>query len=242
MDERFSALIQVPAPSNAERVIGTHLLPHRLFRELHPVETDFYSLAEVVATAQVNGREVLVTRNAGLFVRILGHFSDPISEPSSPRDDFDDKLAFEIKTAASFNRLICELGLCSIVPEPATPVHISAGRLIDGHAASTQASGGREMYSERTMQPFSTLLQSNLHALLQLPRTSPEILRRSCSLERANLLAEISPQLPAFVAGAYSLFSRHQLGASEVCSRISKTSRRPSIGRCSASSLLAKGA
>jgi len=184
--------------SYGERVIGTYLYPYRLFGEPnwdHP-----YSATKVIARAKVGTDEVLITCNGGLFLL-----------PPASTKSLRDKLAFEEKAANVFNRPICEFALSGIVSAPATPVHISAGRLINGHALITSAGGGREMYLERTMQPSLQLLDERgiwrMHPLHSL-----DVVDKVANLRCTSLLVEVSDNLPTFVAGAYSLFSQRQAG------------------------------
>jgi len=180
--------------SYGERVIGTYLYPYRLFGK--PDWDDPYSATKVIAKAKVGTNEVLITCNGGFFLR-----------PPASTESLQDKLAFEEKAANIFNRPICEFALSGIVSAPATPVHISAGRLINGHALITSAAGGRETYPERTIQPSLQLLRGmwRMHPLHTL-----DVVDKVVNLQCTSLLVEVSDNLPTFVAGAYSLFSQRQ--------------------------------
>jgi hypothetical protein len=190
-----------------ERVIGTYLYPYRLFGE--PDWNDPYSATAVIANVQVGSDELLITCNGGLFIRPPANLSDLLSAEIDPgKDDLKAKLAFEEKAANAFNRVICEFALKGIVSEPATPVHISRGELINDHALIRSASGGREIYLERTTMPLMQLLQrtwrmNQLHDL--------DVVEAMARQECTSQLVQVSDYLPTLVAGAYSLFSQRQL-------------------------------
>ena len=193
-----------------ERVIGTYLHPHRVFP---PIDYDVpYMMTKVIAKAQVDEHEVLVTRYGCLFVRPPKNFPEAWpTDPNKSKKHFERRIAFEEEAAFAFNRLICELALMGIVSGPATPVHISVGKLVDGHALISSGGGGREFYPERTVQPSFELLRGTWpagHAM----HVQEGVLDTACLLERANKLSDLSPTLPTLVAGAYSLSSQRQLG------------------------------
>jgi hypothetical protein len=194
--------------SSGEMVIGTYLYPYRLFS--NPDWEDPYSATEIVAGAKVASRQVLITRNGGLFLHPPEHFSDPLADTDNvpAYEDIQAKRAFEEEAAIIFNRLICEFTLKGIVSEPAAPVHIARGELIDGHALIRSCGGGREIYFERTIGPLRELLHGDwrthrVHGLKVLE----QVLSQECTLQ----LVQVSDHLPALIAGAYSLFSRGQL-------------------------------
>lgn len=190
-----------------ERVIGTYLWPLRLFGAPDP--RDPYWATEVIRSIRIGSHEVLVTRNSGLFVRPPDTFSDSYRDNQIElRSDLEDKLSFEEEVAGSFNRLICELALMGVVSEPASPVHISYGQLIDDHALVTVASGGREIYQERSLFPSLALLRGDW---LSWPIHPESAVDQAANQACTSYLGHISPSLPALVAGAYSLFSRRQL-------------------------------
>ncbi len=138
----------------SELVISTYLYPYCLLGE--PDFADPYSAVEVVERVASSSCEVLITRNGGLFVRppaSLTHRAD------ANVADIHKKIAFEDMTARLLNLVICEFTLHGVVSEPATAVHISAGRLIDDHALIISSGGGRENYLERSIQPALQLIQ-----------------------------------------------------------------------------------
>jgi hypothetical protein len=208
--------------SPSERVIGTYLHPYLLFG--NPDWNDPYTRTEVIERALVAEKEVLITRNGGLFMRPPSHLNDLYrgGSPITSEPELHAKLAFEEEVSTCFNHLICELALMGIVSEPATPVHISHGRLIDNHALITSAGGGREIYLERTMTPSNHLLRGEWR---MYPIRDATTARKARELECANTLVVIKEDLPTLIAGAYSLFSRRQLGEALinswfVCERI----------------------
>jgi hypothetical protein len=187
----------------ADKVVGTYIYPYCLLSK--PNWEDPLSATEVIQQIDTSQGKILVTRNGGLFVEPpaeLAH-ADPVSNLQA-------KMAFEEEAAKLLNLVICEYALHGIVSEPATPVHISAGKLIDGHALITSAGGGREIYLRRTLNPSIQLLSPQgmwlMHPVYDMQITV-DVAKLSC----ASRLAEISDNLPALTAGAYSLFSQRQL-------------------------------
>jgi len=195
-------------PRDAQRVIGTYLYPLYFFGVQDPA--DAYSATEVITAVQAGPHEILITRMGGLFVRPPSELSDlhRATDEDEPADDLSAKLAFEDEASNAFNRLICELCLLGVVSQPTSPVHISYALLAHGHVVITGAAGGREFYRERTMGPLADLLGPNW---LMWPIRPETVLQKAGSLTRANRLAEISPSMPEFVAGAYSLYSQRQI-------------------------------
>jgi hypothetical protein len=193
------SLFKTPTPDQV--VIGTYLFPYRLFE---PFDwKDAYSVTAVTVVGNVADQEILLTCNGGLFIRPPATLIDAAAEAN-----LDVKIRFEVKVAESFNQLICEFCLLGLVSEPATPVHISCGVLIDNHALITAGSGGREAYVERSIAPAMELLRGDWRMHMRHPA---EIAQRAFAQDRTRLLATVSSQLPTLIAQAYFLFSRRQL-------------------------------
>jgi hypothetical protein len=192
-------------PIDAERVIGTYLYPYVLLST--PDWNDPYSATEIIADVIVRSDQILITRNGGLFVRPPANLSDGLKLGQSSEQDLRAKLEFQEFFAHSASRIICDLALHGIVSEPATPVHISRGTLIDNHALITSAGGGREIYLERTMGPSLQLLQGTwrTHHIHNM-----DLVNSAIQQEFSSKLAGISDNLPTFIASAYSLFSQYQ--------------------------------
>ena len=190
----------------AERVIGTYIYPYCLLSE--PDWDQPLSATEVIQRIDADGTEIMITRNGGLFVQPPEEIANPIDLEADPSADLQAKMEFEEHAASLFNLVLCEYALHEIISEPATPVHISAGKLIDEHALVISAGGGREIYLERTMNPSMQLLQQTwrIHRVHDQQITS-DVAKLYCS----SKLAQISVNLPSLTAGAYSLFSRRQL-------------------------------
>lgn len=191
-----------------ERVIGTYFYPLCLLGQ--PDWHDAYSATEVVASAQVESTEILITRMSGLFVRPPQELSNPYTEPpeTPPADDLEAKLAFEEDAAQAFNRVICEFCLCGVVSQPVSPVHISFGLLIEGHALVLVGSGGRELYTERSIGPITALRDGTWRLW---PLHSASVLENATLLTSTDKLAAISQSVPEFVAGAHALYSQRQM-------------------------------
>jgi hypothetical protein len=203
-----------PFDSLDERVVGTYLYPYRLFM---PVDyEDPYASTEVMGRVPAGAQEVMVTRNGGLFVQPPDDLplSSHITEDNEEwHKTFLRKVAIEDEATSSFNLVICELALLGFVSEPASTVHLSVGKLVDDHALITSSTGGREMYPERTIQRSHELLSGQRPASsLGSGRVPEGTFEKARLLERANKLAEVAELLPTLVAGAYSMFSRRQLG------------------------------
>jgi len=194
--------------TQGERVIGTYLHPLGLFGE--PDWKESYSCTEVIRRVRIDSCEVLITRMGGLFVQPPEELSDLYRGCDTPElsvSDLDAKLAFEETTADVLNLLICELALVGIVSEPASPVHINYGRLIDNHALVVAGSGAREMYLERSIGPSLALLANHW---IGWPVHGESLLDEVAGLARTRILAAMSATLPSLVAGAYYNYSRRQ--------------------------------
>ena len=191
-----------------ERVIGTYFYPLCLLGEPDWANPD--SAIEVIASVTVDAKEILITRMSGLFVRPPEELSNPYKQPADAplADDLQLKLSFEEEAAQAFNRVICEFCLLGVVSQPTSPVHISYALLIDQHILITGGGGGRESYWERSVGPAGALLRGEWRTWPLRPET---VLESALPLTRANKLAEISPSVPEFVAGAYSLYSQRQI-------------------------------
>jgi hypothetical protein len=202
--------------SEGELVIGTYLYPYRLLTE--PRFDDLSSAIEIVAVSAAAPREILLTRNGGLFVRPPAELNDHGNPQASDRvRDFDAKVEFEENAARWFNLLICEFALLGIVSEPATPVHISRGTLFEGGIVVTGAGGGRETYLERSLGPLLEL-HTGLWLSHQVVPNDTVVL---ATAQKISLqLGGVSESLPSLVAGAYSAYSKHLLAEALVDSWI----------------------
>lgn len=202
--------------SEGELVIGTYLYPYRLLTE--PRFDDLSSAIEIVAVSRAGSREILLTRNGGLFVRPPADLSHPRNYQASDQfSDFDAKVAFEENVARWFNLLICEFALLGIVSEPATPVHISRGTLFDRGIVVTGAGGGRETYLERSLGP---LLELHTGLWLSHPVVSEDTVTRAATQTISLQLGAAFESLPSLVAGAYSAYSKRLLAEAVVDSWI----------------------
>ena len=191
------------------RVVGTYLWPTRIIGQ--PQWADPYSLTSVISTLRVGKHRVMITRMGGLFVKPPRSFSDPYSggPEVGSEDELWRKIEFEVEVARCFNGVICELALNGLVSAPASPIDISWGQLVDGHALVLGGSGGREAYLHRSVQPLLELLQDNW---LTWPVRGEETLKKAARMALTRRLSAISETLPELVAGAYSNYSRRQVG------------------------------
>lgn len=189
-----------------ERVIGTYLYPYRLFSAVE--WEDPLSPTKIIGRTNTEGHEVLITINGGVFVIPPPSLPDIYANPEimTQGTDISMKRAFEEKVAVLFNHIICEFALLGVVSEPATPVHISLGKKHGEHILITSASG---VYTDRSMSPSIQLIQGLWR---QHPVVPTETLNQALLLELTSQLTKISPELPTFIASAYSLYAQRQQG------------------------------
>ena len=190
----FDEFFKRAGQSQGIKVIGTYLYPHRLFG--NPDWNNPYTATEVIKRVNVGKEEVLITCNGGLFMI-----------PQDNIIEFKDKLDFQVKAINTFNCLICEFALNGIVSEPATPAHISMGRLIEDHIVIMGAGGGHEIYLERTMEPLLHLIQGRW---IMWPCYSLDKVEEVIKQKHISLLIDVSTNLPTPISSAYSLFSQRQ--------------------------------
>ena len=182
----------------SETVIGTYLYPHVLLGK--PNFDDPYSATSIISKLEVDDLEIFITLNGGLFVK-----------PPMDLVQIAEKIEFEERVSKAFNLIICEFAFNGIVSVPATPVHIAVGKLINNHALIISASGGSEMYLEKTMEQSMHLIRGTWRTHRM---TSPDIIQKVIRLDCSTKLMEVSQNLPALIAGAYSYFSQRQLSES----------------------------
>ncbi len=179
---------------------GTYLYPYACFVPMTPAVPT--RPLEILEEVQVDTVPLLVTANGGVMMHA------PAEMMADDPGSWD--LAEMIKAKDAFvqaaNMLICELALSGVVSQPATHAHVGAGVRIGKYAVIRSGSGGREMYSHRTIDVVGHLLNGGW---LRYPTHPPELLTKACELKTSSLLAAVSPTLPRLVAGAYSLFSQH---------------------------------
>lgn len=196
------------SPTEGETLVGTYLWPLLLFADRFPV--DKWAAIEVIHTIKAGQHNILITRNGGLFSKPPPQFSDLYrrSEHQIQEQDLDKKILFQADIAEVFNQLICELALAGLVSEPVSPVDISRGQLIDGHALITSARGGRELYTHRTAEVALALI-NNMWRMWRVH--SEGLLAQASNLEATAILGTIGKSLPTLIAGAYHYFSRQRL-------------------------------
>jgi hypothetical protein len=180
-------------------VLGTHIWPLRLIGHDLDFE-DPASPAKVVARLQIENHEVIVTRMGGLFVAM----PDGVGTHPAP-DGHQRQLEFKDQITTLFNRVLCELAIQGTISEPASPVEMGPGLMLEDHALIFMSSGGRESYLRRTVEPTSSVLRGDWRTW---GFTSPDHLRLASEQHFTNILVAISPLLPTLVAGAYSACSR----------------------------------
>jgi hypothetical protein len=182
----------------ADTLIGTYLYPNRLFMLGLP---NLKELPEVIHTEPIDGLDVLVTRNGGLFV----HPPPELLVEEEAGDGFRAKLNFEERAAGAFNKFICELALEGIPFEPTSPAHIARGRGISNSVLITSTGGS---YTDRTIGPGIALIRGTVDWSTM---TDPLVLVSCTGIARAQNLSGHSPSLPTLIAGAYSNYSRRSL-------------------------------
>lgn len=189
------------AQDDENLVVGTYIYPFRLLAE--PVWDHPLSAIELLTTVEVSYQSVMVTKNGGLFLR-----PPSVLKATEGTVGLSQKLDFELQAAEMINQVLCELALHGVVSELATPVHISAGKLIDNHALITSAGGGREAHFERTLGPSLQLLNGLWRMWRLAPSTAVDSIP---SLNCSRRLTEIHRHLPTLVCAAYSNYSRREL-------------------------------
>jgi hypothetical protein len=197
-------------PRIGDTVIGTFLWPIRVFGTIdyhNPI-----SATAVIASVEVEDTMILITRMGGLFARPPEKLATADSH-QMPREErsrtLRRKIDFETQLARRFNQIICELALNDSTSEPASPVHIAAGRLIDGHAMIAGGGGvGKFVDLARMAGPLTALFRPDF---ISWPRTGEEVLSVIQDLPLTSVLTSISSTLPELVASVYALFRERQL-------------------------------
>jgi hypothetical protein len=128
--------------------------------------------------------------------------------------------AFVETAVRLFNRIICEFALYGVVSEPATPVHVSEGRLREDQIVIMIARGGRELYRERTVGPYAFLRDSWRGFGALFPLVGAAIVEAVVAQGSVTRLVDVSETLPLLVAGTYFLYSRQQIAEAIVDSWI----------------------
>lgn len=214
-------------------VVGCYLWPLRYFvdapsfrgLDADPAKCDVVrqvdpeGATQILREATVDSLQVHITRMGGLFVKppvSLSPTLTKIAEPSGSlaihshcktHGKIEEKQLFVESATRAFNQIICELTLLGVVSDLASPVHVCEGKLLSGHAFVTLESGGRETYVERSSGPIRALYGGWEH----WTEHPDSILSNAIALNRTKVLSNLSPTLPALVAGAYSAFSRRLL-------------------------------
>jgi hypothetical protein len=176
-------------------MFGTHMSPPRFFgiQEEGHEENAF----RIDAVADTGISTVSITRCGGLFV--------PIPDASLGADQAA-RVSFVEAASHAINLVLCEFAFAGQVSVPASPVQMSAARRVHDYVVITIATGGREMYEDRTLGPLAAVDSGRWY---WWPRVDAGILRACSPLDRARELEAISSALPELIVGAYSNFSRH---------------------------------
>lgn len=94
-----------------ECVVGAYLYPLRNFADPR-ADPDEETLTEVLATIGLPEREILLTRNAGLFLRIPREIADHIRPGGQESIDYwKRQIAFQDEAAQLFNIVLAELAV-----------------------------------------------------------------------------------------------------------------------------------
>lgn len=203
-----SKLEELLDPHACKRVIGTYLYPHVVFGDIN--HGNSYSLTEVVKRINVESKEVLVSKNGGLFVQPPPSFDDPIKDDEDDeKDDFWGKIQFEQGISKAFDQIICELAFNSgVVSEPATPAYISRGQLKENHVL-VSGGGGFQVPNDRVLKPSLDLL-SGLPQSFKNQREGIEVLDEIEDRNITTELVQVSENLPTFIVNAYAATPRRQ--------------------------------
>lgn len=194
----------------SEPVIGTYMYPYRIFGRFD--RADPSSAIKIVKIISIDGEEVFLTCNGGLFIRPPDHL--PYRNDQLRQVTPEDRLAkrtFEEHAVHLLNRVICEFTLRGIVSAPATLIHLGSGERIENYAQLNMSVVGREIYTERTLLPSFEFLH---HLWFLFARHLPhdlDVVESVSTTYYTSELVTISEYLPTLISGAYSLFSQHQL-------------------------------
>ena len=204
MDDRLAPFFD--EAQSGELVIGCYLWPGRFLVENGPADpVDAISLIRHV---EANGMDIMITGEGGLYVRPPAELPRflPGQDPLT-LEGFEARVAFEQEVAQALNIVICQLCLEGMTSEPAAPGALSSASMIEGRVFIK--SSKRVGFGERNIQR-GVLLIAAPHlltgSLLYTPFDRDYVLHT----EPAMKLAALSPTVPAFVAGAYSLYMRDQ--------------------------------
>jgi hypothetical protein len=196
-------------------VVGTYLYPGRILEAPPDFNESDYAV-EIIHEVSVAGvgatsGTILVNRIGGLFLEVPRELvGRQLDEPND--GDFGKRLQFRESAAADFNLLLCEFALRDLISEPASPVEIASGKRVDAHVGLLGGGGGREAYTKRTSDVSVAIIQGTWVMWMMHGSAPSGVLAASTALARARVLRGISESLPAFVVGAYSNYSKHQLG------------------------------
>jgi hypothetical protein len=212
--ERFK---RPPALTLDTRVLGTHLLPMRLFglggaiggAGLRPGDED--EATKVIRALDVLGEEVLVTRMGGLFVRPPLELTDVYVEEQQPTPARE-KLDYIEHAAELFNLVTCELALRGVPSAPVSMLHIARGDLVDGYAAIVTAAMAPDPWRERTTAPAREL-EAQSDWWFRWSSEPEAVLDAVGGADAASRLREIAPRLPSAVAMTCSLASQRLVAA-----------------------------
>ena len=178
-------------------LIGCYIYPLRFFG--FPDPNDREAAAEIIKEIQVDEHLVHVTRGGGLFVVRPARLTS-----------FQELSAFDEGVARSLNRLICEFTLAvSLVSDPVTPVHFGLFDLRGRKASFTSAGGSGVSYYERSIG--ATLILHTSNWWVQWQSVNPSMLDQVAPLSITEKLSILPNSSFAFIAGAYSFYSRGQM-------------------------------
>jgi hypothetical protein len=172
---------------------GCYISPLRLLGDRDDVGRDQYF--EVLEVLRVGGRDVLLTKGGGMFVR--RRMSTFITREMDEED------------AEVLNLLICELNLAGLWCEPLSRERLQTGTLIDRYATIV---GGHGSFPERTTGPFALVASDpgppapHLWApnyFFSAVEQFEAVLKKVRPMRHAPRLAAISSTVPQLVAAAY---------------------------------------
>lgn len=184
-----------------EAVVGAYLYPLRNFAS-PTTDADEETLTEVIATIQGWAQEVLMTRNAGLFLRIPAEIADHIRPGGQESIDYwKRQVAFQNEAARIFNVVLAELAMRGEVSQPVSPTYVSYGRLVEGHALVTHAGGAGLIDPDRQLAGLMSV------AVNRWPSHGDTAIA-GLDVKRVGLpLADLGASLPTLLTGAFYFYA-----------------------------------
>ncbi|MGH2411808.1 MAG: hypothetical protein ACRDGS_15810, partial [Chloroflexota bacterium] len=182
-------------------VIGSFIRPLWVFADEYPVLMSEW--LKVVATVNMDGLDVMLTRNGGIFIEIPAEYHDIQGNYRAGNDA--ERLEFQGRVLLAFNQILCAYALTGIMTEPVTAIHLGRGKMAGGCAVVLNGGGGGGI--ERTVDPYTLLLKGKTEYWSRISAFTMELATDESNLSDLRLLTQVSPHAPLFVLIAYNALS-----------------------------------